>query len=359
VLDGEHFVVIYKDTMSSRRLFLPLLLVCASPVFAQQDGPAVNASAILRDLDMTELRQKQAAQSAQQSVIAKLQSAMSSGSAAVSLYSDAVKSTVFQGKKDDARAFEDWRGQKAELLRSKEMQTALQLYLKYLVLSLQRKDAKSPATFVNPSLLYARELAAAGPYFVTTGKAEGKGGGRRGGGKKNAPEAGNPGAKPDEIKGILDASVGDTPIAKWLGIGPMLPEGKNWELRAGDLSGILEKNVRPYFREQKNPQLIETWDLEMQLQADLVTAGQLDYDADQFNTVTRPIMQFAKANDYSTLGMNNHAINDIYTLIKTYPQHPDFPKWVQRIRELLKPMVPAPAPAATTPVPTATAAPTP
>ena len=311
--------------MSSLRFILPLL-VSATPLLAQQDAPAVNASAILRDLDMTELRQKQAAQSVQQSVVAKLQAAMSSGSAAASLYSEAVKAMVFQGKKDDARAFEDWRNEKALLLRSKEMQTALQLYFKYLVLSIQRKDAKNPAMFVNPSLTYARDLAAAGPYFVS-GK-ETKGGGRR----NKKPDSNDPTAKPDEIKGLLDTALPETIVVKWLGAASMLPEGKNWDLRAGDISGILEKNVRPFLREQKNPQLIETWDLEMQLQADLVTAGQLDYDADQFNTVTRPTMQFSKASDYSALGMNNRAINEIYSLIKAYPQHPDFPKWVQSIR---------------------------
>ncbi len=100
-------------------------------------------------------------------------------------------------------------------------------------------------------------------------------------------------------------------------------------------------------RTVKDPALIQTWDLEMKVLADRATSGRLDFLAADFNTMVRPKMIFSRANDMILLGQKNRAVNDIYILVKTYPQHPDFSKWVAKLREILKPATPeAPAPEA-------------
>jgi hypothetical protein len=77
-----------------------------------------------------------------------------------------------------------------------------------------------------------------------------------------------------------------------------------------------------------------------------VSMSRREHDATEFNTVVRPRIQLARANDMAELGQKNRAVTEIYSMVKAYPQHPDFSKWVQRIRELLAPAAPAETPAA-------------
>jgi hypothetical protein len=142
---------------------------------------------------------------------------------------------------------------------------------------------------------------------------------------------------------LLNKSLAESVFVKWLRLGPWLPKGEDWELTPGNFSGILGKNIRPVLRAARDQQLLGTWELEMKVLADRVTFGRLEHQADEFNNVTRPRLQFSRANDMIEIGQTNRGITEIYTMVKTYPQHPDFGKWVQRLRELLKPAAPVPA----------------
>ena len=47
--------------------------------------------------------------------------------------------------------------------------------------------------------------------------------------------------------------------------------------------------------------------------------------------------------DVILLGQKNRGITEIFQLVQTYPQHPQFKEWVKALRDLLKP-APAPTP---------------
>jgi len=313
---------------------LAAALFATSTAWAQQDGPSVDAAQILRELDAIETKQKQTLQTAKQQAINLLRPGAAGGSAASGLYESAIEATQFQGLKDKVPAFIEWKKKNTELLRSREMQAALGMHLQYLVMSLERGSAPDAAPFAIPSMQYVGELVKAKALLQ----------------KQEKP--------PKEPKELLDKSLNDSVFVRWLNLGPWLPAASSWELNPGNISGILDKNVRPVWREAKDVRLLESWDFQMQAEADRITTGRLDHEADQFNTVTRPKLQFSRANDMAQLGMQNRAVAEIVGLVRTYPQHPDFASWVKKLREMLKSSAPAAvAPAAPVASPAAPTAP--
>jgi len=332
------------------RSFLPagiLLLAAARLAVAQQDM-TINAPSILQDLDRIEQQQKAIVDNARQSAVAQLRAAASSGSAAADLYERAIEATQFDGKKNKAGSFSDWKSNASDALRTKEMQAILLFHLRYLLLSIDRKTVGKPEPFAAPSLTYASDLAQADSLFLRQGQKVQD--------IKDSRDKPTQREKDDKAvldrvfqakADLLDKSIGDSVFTKWFHLDPYLAKGDDWEQSPGNISGILEKNVRPVLRAAKNPQLISTWEFETKVLADRVTSGRLQYAADDFNTIKLPQMQFSRANDYAAIGQPNRAANEIYIIIKTYPQHPDFKKWVARLRELLTPAA-SPSPSTNT-----------
>jgi len=276
----------------------------------QKDVSAPNAEAILKEIESLEQKQKQGKLSERNTLAAQIQSASVSGSAAASFYVRAVEEVQFKGRKDKAEAFAAWKKSHAELLRSRDMQTALLLHLKYLLMSFQRKDLEKPETQLPAVMAYMNELLSYDDLFA-----------------KSSADA----------KGLLDKSLGQSVFAQWLPIGEWLPDNKSWELRPGDAFGILEKNIRSVMRDKKDPQLIPTWDLEMKVEAGRITSEHSDRKENEFNTVTCPKLQFKQAQDMVAIGQPNRGLTAMIALVRTYPWHPDFAIWVARIRELITP----------------------
>jgi hypothetical protein len=329
------------------RRFLPAAVFALSltATHAQQDAPAVNAEAILRELEQIELKQKQALVSSRQMAINQVKSAASSGSAAADLYEKAIEAVQFEGTKGKGAAYSDWKSSKAAMLRTKEMQAALVLHLRYLALSLERKGAEKPELFVPPSLAYVRDLATTDAMFIKQAVSAAQPGGSDRDREQQAIDR-----ETIQLKNeLLNRSLNDSVFVKWLRLGSALPKGDDWELTPGNLSGIMEKNIRTPLRAAKDAALLVTYEQEMQFLADRVSSSNRDHDATEFNTVVRPRIQLARADDMAALGQKNRAVTEIVLLIKTYPQHPDFSKWMQRVRELLTPAAAAETPAAEAP----------
>jgi hypothetical protein len=298
----------------------PLLLVVLLPLWlhAESDAPPLNAEAVLRELEAIEKKQHESLESAKASVVARLVAGAKGGPSAAALYEDAVEAIRFDGLRDKVPAFVEWKKKNADLLRSSEFQTAAGMHLRYLVLSIQRKDSEKPIEFSAPSLEYARELAAKLLEWDAQG--------------------GLPGAGKD----LLDKPMAEGVFAKWLQLGPWLPEQDAWEEAAGNVAGILEKNVRGPMRAAGDAGLLATYELQMRFEADRITRGRLEHRAATFNTIERPRLQFARAKDMAALGRRNSAGAELLGIVRSYPQHPDFQTWTQTLRQLLDPPPAAP-----------------
>lgn len=299
------------------KMLLPTLVtVCvaaASPLAAlgQQDLPELNADALLKEIETMEQKQKSAKEQERAAIVAAVAGAATTGPVAANFYEKAIEEVQFKGKKDKASAYVDWKKANADFLRSREMQTALLLHLKYLEMALQRKGMENPENMVPGILAYVNEVIAADRMF--SGQAQ----------------------KPKEQSNLLDQPLGQSVFAQWLQLGQWLPEDKIWEPKPGDVGGILEKNVRTVLRETKDPRLLQTWDLQLQVEADRITEGRLQHEIDKFNNVTRPKLLFKKAQDMVVLGQPNRAAGEIVALLRANPSHPDFSAWLAAARGLL------------------------
>lgn len=287
-----------------RSILLPVLVIAALTVRAEQDLPPVDAARMLQVVSELEQKRDSAQTAAKKRTVELLKSAAADGPSAVKLYTDAWEETRPGARSSDARSIAEWKKQNGELLRSREMQEALQFCLRYLALSVQRGDSDDAEAFAAPSLAYARDLAG----FL----AEARG--------------------PKEAIDLLNTPGSQTIFARWLDLGSWLPPAEDWEPAAGKLDGILEKNVRGPWRTAGKPELLETWDFQLKHHAGSAGGGVL---AEEFNTVQRPRMIFGRAVDAATLGLTNRAAQDIFDLAKQHPDHPDFGQWVTKLRGLL------------------------
>lgn len=293
--------------------FLALLVLSSAALRAQQDLSPPNLEALAKELDLIEQKQRDSKQSGKAALLARLRAALANGQTASAFYVDAVEAVDFKGKKDSVEAFQNWRKSRADMLRSREMQTALLLHLRYLLLSLERQGLENPATQVPAVLTYVNDLVAADAIFE------------------------NQKSPPDEQKNLLARSLTDSVFSRWLGFGDWLPGAEDWERTPGNVAGILDKNVRTILRKEKSPQLVQTWDLQMKVEADRVTEGRSEHQAEQFNTVARPRLLFSRAQDMILVGQPNRGLNEMIQIVRTYPVHPDFDKWIAAIRKVIKP----------------------
>ena len=294
--------------LSAAVLAFPLLSSAAL-----QDLPEGNSDALLREIETIESKQKETLSAAKSQVFSTLQAAATSGSNAVNLYEKAVEETRFAGKPDKVQAFTNWKKSNSDAFRSREMQDAAAMHIRYLLMSLERADAKNGDDFAKPSLDYVVALA---PVLEARRKSQ---------------------SVPKDAQELLDKPVSQGVFGQLFGLTPWLPKPDSWELSPGNLTGILEKNVRPILRKTKNPQLIETWDYQISIEAAKIQDGRLEHASERFEKIEKPALLFSRADDMANLGLKNRAIQEIIALAKANPAHPDFAKWVGRAKELLAP----------------------
>ena len=287
------------------KAFPLLFLICATPVFSQRDSN-INRSALLRELDALVEKREGAVQNARTEAVRVLQPAASGGSTASSLYQTAVQETTFAGKQNQASAFADWRKANGDLLRSREMQTAIGLHVRYLLLGMETARTNDKEAAAKASAAYASALAA---FLSDADKL------------------------PKEATELLNKPAADGVFAKWLRLEPFLPPANTWEPAPGNLEGILEKNIRQVWRETKDPGLLQSHDILIEFETRRAANTRLDHAADRFNNERLPRLLYLRAQDTARLGMENRAATDLLDTARRHPDHPDFDKWIQSIRE--------------------------
>lgn len=268
----------------------------------------MDAAAALADLAELERIHEQRVEKQRTEARAALQQAASNASAATRLYESAVEAT---GDPD----FADWKKRNADLLREKIFQQAVQIHLRYLVMSLERGRAEDPARWAEPSMQYARDLAG----WITD--------------QDNRP-------LPGPARDLLEKPLAEGPFVRWLRLGPFLPPPEVWEQIPGNLGGILERNVRVPWRAAGDPRLDAAWQLELETAATRA-AENGGRSAEDFNTRTAPALLFRRAMDRAAAGQPNRAAADLLDIARKNPAHPDFPRWAEALREMLAGKAPA------------------
>jgi len=296
--------------MKKRLLFL--LTLAAVGIYATaQDANPPDTNALLKSLE--ELRQKhgQAGQTRLTRLIAEINTAAASDASAVDLYERAIQVTTFVGKTKEQGQFQEWKRKESDRLKSNALRTAARLHLRYLAIML-RAAGEVPTEELLPDLIrYTNEVA--GVLEDESLRAD------------------------LEKQELFRKNVAGGIFSQWYGVDAELGKLKGWEGAPGNLDGIYQKTILPEFRKKKDPNLLRYWDARLQREEKAAQASRLTFRIEHYNQVTRPALIWSRAQDVVLLGHPNHAINEMYGLIRDFPSHPDNLRWIEQLEALLKP----------------------
>jgi hypothetical protein len=285
-----------------------LCLLCIVALFSShlaiaQDGPPVDTKAVLASLKQIKAKKTEAARAQYRKVIQELLKAAGTNSSAMQLYREAVFNTQFKGQPRENTLFQEWRRKEGDNQRSPEMQTAVRLHLYYLAYSLQR-SIETPINQIVPNLIvYADELSQVDPKTLD--------------------------------QEFLKTPLPESLFVNWYNLKNPLATLKDWELTPGNADGIWQRTILPQLRRDKDPRAVAYWDRKLKSEADDATASRLAINNKQFAEVRKPVLLFSRAQEMATVGLPNRAMQEIFTLVRTYPDHPESERWVSRLEKLI------------------------
>jgi len=299
--------------MKSTPLLLSALLVW---IICSGVLPAADPGLIRQELEYLLKQRRELKERAREEMAAMFEKAAESRGAAMNLYEEAIKETLFAGRSGQLQDMVEWRRKNDAWLKSQEFDAALRLHLKYLALTIKRAGSDQPDQFVAPSTKYLEELLAADKrFFAAQDKA------------------------PKEQTDLLSAPLTNSPIVRQRQLAPFLTgvAGKEWEMVPGNVEGILNNNIRRVLREAGNPMLLETWDYQVRYEQERSTADRLRLTTAEFENLRLPTLNALKAEDMIQLGQQQEALEIYLKLIRNYANHPSFEAWVDKALGLLPP----------------------
>jgi hypothetical protein len=87
----------------------------------------------------------------------------------------------------------------------------------------------------------------------------------------------------------------------------------------------------------KDPRVLDYWFAKVQADGARAAKGNNSLAINKFNSVQRPALLWARAEDEETIGLHDQAVADMLALATAHPDHPDFDKWTARLTELVHP----------------------
>lgn len=336
-----------------------VLLSAAAPASAQlQDSAPVDLSSLLRELK--QIREQQSAQLKQQrqQAIQQATAAAASGERAVAIWEDAVRAIQFEGATREGTAFKEWKDREGDGLNSKEGRNAARLFFAWMALTLQR-DSGVPVKDLLPQVVgYTKELSLDREMMEALDERIKRDRELNASGRHGMKRSGDE----DKVKRmhdqILNKGLAASPVAQLWRIGDFLKPEK-WENNPGDYNGIFNQIILPELRAQRDPRLLEYWDMRLKREADNAAKQKLAFDLDRYNNQRRPSLLWSRAEDILLLGQRNRAIGEMFGIVRNFPNHPELVTWIGRLETILAPPAPAiaPVPPATPPAPSAQDAP--
>jgi hypothetical protein len=330
---------------------------CSSSLLAQQDGASVDPAQILKQLHSILDQQSGQIKTGKGAAIQQAAAAAGSSSTAVATWEEAVRNTQFEGAGHESTAFQAWKAGDGEAFKDREVQNALHLYFTWLQITLQRSSGAKVKDLLPAIINYAKELAADQAAMGALEEAAKR---EKEMNVNKVPVRG-PKAKGGndlgEIKAIHDnilkKQLAGSIYVQWQRLMEWVAMEK-WEGTPGNFDGIYENVVLPELRDERDPHLLDYWDMMMQKTADEANRSKLAFDVDKYNNLVVPTLLWGKYSDMLILGQKSQAFNGMLSLIKKYPTHPDSKDWISQLETFLSP---PPAAAAATPANGSAAAP--
>ncbi|MGV3530980.1 MAG: hypothetical protein ACO1QR_01320 [Chthoniobacteraceae bacterium] len=346
----------------SAALLLAIATTLSLPVQAQ-DAPAVDMAQILQALKALKTQQVQQTKSQKMRALQDVSAGASNPSKAADMWEEAVRATQFAGSSKEGEQYREWKDNEGSALRTKEVASALRLHFNWLAITLQRSAGAEIKELLPAIIQHTKEATAskaAMEHFDENMKREREQANARPG---RAERKNNDGAVKKMYDQVISKSVANGVVAKWLQIEPLVNDVSKdkqkggWEMSPANVDGIFGTIVLPELRAQKDPRVLEYWDMRLRTEAEEAAKNKLDFEAGKFNTVTRPQLLWERAQDMAAIGQRNRAISEMFNLVKTHPSHPNASAWVSSLeQQLSEALTPAPAPATAAPAAPAPAA---
>ncbi|PAW79810.1 MAG: hypothetical protein B9S32_00340 [Verrucomicrobia bacterium Tous-C9LFEB] len=302
-----------------------------------QNAPTMEPQQILKELELIQKNRSGQFKSGLRQQIDALTAASATKQAAVALYEDAIQAVEHEGKPKDGAEFATWREKNKEMLLDDDFRTALQLHLRYLVLSLKRLDGDKVEDLMPSLLEYTGQLSTNISDLIKREKA------------RNDVQERNEKYRPKDKQGekinkavlstgrdILNKPMSGSVFVRWYRLEGHIGAIKDWEQSSGNIEGIVDKMLMPYMREKKDVRLLELWDDRMARAEELARKSDLAIDLDKYQNQTLPTLLWKKAEDRLLLGQRAVALTDMFNVVKGYQSHPDFEKWSKQLFGLLK-----------------------
>jgi hypothetical protein len=318
----------------------------AAVTFAQtQDAPAPDLSSLLQELKKIREQQVQSEKQQRQAALQQVTAAAASPERAAGLWEDAVRAIQFDGATKEGTAFKEWKDREGEGLNSKEGRNAARLYFNWLKLTILR-DAGTPVKELLPQVVaHTKELSADREMMEALEESIKKDKELAASGKHGMKRQGDDDKAKRMHDQILNKGLAGSPVVQWLKLKEFV-NPPQWENNPGDFDGIFNNIILPELRAQKDPRLLEYWDMRLKKEADAASKQKLTFAVEKYNNERRPALLWSRADDLLLLGQKNRAIGEMFNLIKTYPRHPSADTWIARLEAILVPPPPGAATAA-------------
>lgn len=320
-----------RSILSARtQFFLVALFLLAAlgiaPKANAQSGTEVAELTKLRDQlsNLVENRERERT-AARQTAAQKVREASRTPAAAANAYAEAFRSTQLEGKVGQAGEFSDWQKRNASWLSNSDFRSAVQLHLQYLALSMDRAASKKPEDFLHPARQHLLAVAELQKRFTTS-------------------------EPPNQAREILQTGIKNSPFTQAWQLQPFLEIEGPWSESSGQIEQLLQNNIRPVLRERKSPELLETYDWQIQFEADLLQRERRQHAREQFEKVRRPTLLLEKAEAQAQLGQVSRAAASALQVLQENAAHPDFNRWAEKIAQWLESAAPTePNPSAEAP----------
>lgn len=338
------------------------------PAFAEViDAPPVDSSQLLQTLKQIREVNETGFKSRRSQVYAQVSAAAQNAEKSVALWKEAVKAVQFEGAKNEGAGMQHWREGEGEALGSKLCSNAVKLHIQWLALSLQHSMGADIKQLLPQVIEYTKQLQqdeAASEHLQDQIKRDQERGGPTP--KQSIQDA----AEKRMHDRVMSTSILSSPIARMLQVGDFFGEytektkgeSAGWEMTPGSFDGIYHSIILPQFRATKDVRLLDYWELALKRETDNAAERKLDIEQREWTQIKRPALLWARAQDVLVLGLRNRAISEMFSVVKTYPHHPEAKTWVAQLEEVLKAptsVATSANPAPASPVPSRAVVPTP
>ncbi len=280
-----------------------------------QDDPKVDLEGIKKLLDQLEKKQIEDLQGDFESFTQDLVAGLNSEEEGVKFYQACVRRTDFEGKALDSKEWNEWKGKNEAMLGDKNFKKWISFQLRYFQLW-GKAYKKTELSQLQESLL---GLCFEIRNSILSFEKE----------KKDKP------VTPDFRAQSVGVTLSGSYFSKAYRLEPLLKETKGWDLVLSSSEQILDKLFMEGYRSSKDLRLFDLWGKRLEWADLVIKYSSLSNEQKYAHENDLLTLQWKQAQDLRDFGLQNKAVNLMFTIVSKAPDHPQFESRIKEIRAIL------------------------